>query len=105
MYSVRIAGGLSGQATALYNEQYDLDHRVGFAADRRSVLLGGANFALRSSSEPPSVQGAPMASTSMKKHGFRSSPQAEGPLAGRADQHLAHHCYQEETVPCIYINL
>ena len=65
--SFRTADGLSSQATALYNKQCNLNHRVGFAFGELSVLPGGADSTLHPAPEPPFVQGAPMASTSMEE--------------------------------------
>ena len=56
MCFVRTVGGLLGQAIALYDEQYDLDHRASFAVGERSVMPRGADSAIRFASEPLSYK-------------------------------------------------
>ena len=63
----------------LCDEQYDLDHRVSFTAGERSVLPGGTDSALHPTLEPPSIQGAPMASTSMEEAWVMPIPTGGGP--------------------------
>ena len=124
MCYVRTIGGLSSQATVLYDEQYDLHHRVGFAIGERSVLLGRVDSALLHAPEPPFVQGAPMASTSMEEAWVVHIPTGKGSFRGVelvntepimvtleelltiAFKALVPITVQPRgSVPCIYINL